>query len=295
MAIYNEKPSLPYYATIFTSKLLQNDVVYSVLLEKMIDLASTQEGFLGVEYAKEDIQILISYWKDLESIKRWKEHTFHDRVQNMSKELWYEAYDVKIVKVEREYGFTNTDNDLFKKRFPRIETNRGVLRVLEEQHAPLLHQYVNENKEFFEPWEPLRHENYYTLETAELRIKEVRKEFIRDIGLALCLLNKEETEILAYSNYSSIVRGVSQCCYLGYSISKKHQGQGLMKETLEEGIKYVNEVMAIDRIMASYMPRNTRSAAVLEGLKFETEGVARNYLKIAGKWEDHILTALVLR
>jgi len=295
VTIYNEKPPLPYYAVIFTSKLLLNDVVYSVLLDKMMEMASTQEGFLGVEYAADDIQILISYWKDEESIKRWKEHTFHDRVQSMSKELWYEAYDVKVVKVEREYGFINTSNDLLKKRFPKIDTKRGTLMLLEAKHAPLLHQYVNENKEFFAPWEPQRHENYYSLETAQLRIKEIRKDFIRDNGLVLCLLNKEETEILAYSNYSSIVRGVFQACYLGYSVSEKHQGQGIMQETLEAGIQYINEVMAIDRIMANYMPRNERSAAVLESLKFEKEGVARNYLKIAGVWEDHIMMALVLR
>ncbi|MFT2111914.1 GNAT family N-acetyltransferase [Marinomonas sp. 2405UD68-3] len=295
MTIYNEKPPLPYYAVIFTSKLLLNDVVYSVLLDKMMDMASTQEGFLGVEYASDDIQILISYWEDVESIKRWKEHTFHDRVQSMSKELWYEAYDVKVVKVEREYGFTNAGDDLFKKHFPKIETKRGSLMLLEEKHASLLHQYVNENKDFFAPWEPQRHENYYSLETAKLRVKEIRKDFLRDNSLVLCLLDKEETEILAYSNYSSIVRGAFQACYLGYSVSEKYQGQGIMKETLEAGIQYVNEVMTIDRIMANYMPRNEKSAAVLESLKFEREGVARNYLKIAGVWEDHIMTALVLR
>jgi ribosomal-protein-alanine N-acetyltransferase len=47
------------------------------------------------------------------------------------------------------------------------------------------------------------------------------------------------------------------------------------------------------RIMASYMPRNARSEAVLERLGFQKEGFAKDYLLINGKWEDHNLTSLV--
>ncbi|WP_191600315.1 GNAT family N-acetyltransferase [Marinomonas algicola] len=295
MTLYNEKPPLPYYAVIFTSKLIQSELMHSVLLDKMIDLASIQEGFLGVETATDDIQILISYWKDLASIRAWKEHTFHARVQSMSKEFWYESYDVKVVKVEREYGFKNLDGDLLRQKIPKMPTNRGTLMLLEKQHAPLLHAYVKENKAFFEPWEPLRHESYYSMETAELRVAEMQKDFRKDKGLVLCLLDKSESEILAYSNYSAIVRGVFQACHLGYSVSEKYQGQGYMKETLAAGIKYLNEEMNINRIMANYMPHNQKSAMVLRSLGFEEEGKARNYLKIAGNWEDHILTALTLR
>lgn len=295
VTIYNEKPPLPYYAVIFTSKLIQSDLMYNALLDKMIDLASSQDGFLGVETASDDIQILISYWKDLASIRAWKEHTFHDRVQSMSKEFWYESYEVKVVKVEREYGFQNLDSDLLQQKKPKIPTNRGTLMLLEKQHAPLLYAYVKENKAFLEQWEPLRHESYYSMETAVLRVDEMQKDFKRDRGLVLCLLNKDESEILAYSNYSSIVRGVFQACHLGYSVGEKYQGQGYMKEALAAGIKYLHEEMNINRIMANYMPHNQKSAAVLRSLGFEQEGKARKYLKIAGNWEDHILTALTLR
>jgi ribosomal-protein-alanine N-acetyltransferase len=45
--------------------------------------------------------------------------------------------------------------------------------------------------------------------------------------------------------------------------------------------------------MANYMPENKRSARVLEKLGFEKEGMARDYLKIAGEWRDHVLTAKI--
>ena len=44
--------------------------------------------------------------------------------------------------------------------------------------------------------------------------------------------------------------------------------------------------------MANYVPRNTRSAAVLERLGFTIEGEAKDYLYINGVWEDHVLTSL---
>ena len=41
------------------------------------------------------------------------------------------------------------------------------------------------------------------------------------------------------------------------------------------------------------MPRNKRSERVLKRLGFAREGLAKSYLKIAGRWEDHVLTSLV--
>ncbi|HXB04460.1 MAG TPA: 30S ribosomal protein S5 alanine N-acetyltransferase, partial [Candidatus Angelobacter sp.] len=43
---------------------------------------------------------------------------------------------------------------------------------------------------------------------------------------------------------------------------------------------------------ANYMPRNTRSAAVLARCGFKVEGHAPAYLLIDGRWEDHVLTAI---
>jgi ribosomal-protein-alanine N-acetyltransferase len=94
-------------------------------------------------------------------------------------------------------------------------------------------------------------------------------------------------------NFSNIVRGVFQACHLGYAISQSHQGKGLMSEAVELGIRYMFEIVKLHRIMANYMPRNERSARLLEKLGFEREGYAKSYLKIAGVWEDHILTSKI--
>ena len=49
----------------------------------------------------------------------------------------------------------------------------------------------------------------------------------------------------------------------------------------------------LHRIEANVMPKNKASLKVLKKLGFHEEGLAYNYLKINGKWEDHVYLALL--
>ena len=95
----------PYYAVIFTSNLSENITGYDQMAELIEKLAREQEGFLGVGSARNEIGITVSYWKDLESIKKWKANTDHLVAQQKGIENWYENYTVRIALVEREYSF----------------------------------------------------------------------------------------------------------------------------------------------------------------------------------------------
>ena len=72
---------------------------------KMVELAAQQSGFLGVESAREDVGITVSYWSDLDSIKAWKANLEHQDAQRSGNEKWYSSFKVRISKVERDYGF----------------------------------------------------------------------------------------------------------------------------------------------------------------------------------------------
>ncbi len=95
----------PYYAVIFSSVRTPGDNRYSEMASRMVELASEQPGFLGVDSAREDIGITVSYWRDLDSIKRWKSHLEHQEAQRLGTERWYSSYTIRIAKVEREYRF----------------------------------------------------------------------------------------------------------------------------------------------------------------------------------------------
>lgn len=98
-------PKPPYYAVIFSSLRTEVDDHYSEMSERMVDLAKVQDGFLGIEFARIELGITVSYWRDLESIKKWKANTEHAFAQAKGRKEWYSAYKTRIAKVERDYGF----------------------------------------------------------------------------------------------------------------------------------------------------------------------------------------------
>ncbi|WMI65948.1 antibiotic biosynthesis monooxygenase [Aestuariibaculum sp. YM273] len=98
-------PEPPYYAVIFSSIKTNKDEGYEEMAEFMVNLAKQQEGFLGIESARDEIGITVSYWKDFESIRNWKNQVDHQVAQKRGKKEWYKAYKVRIAKVERDYGF----------------------------------------------------------------------------------------------------------------------------------------------------------------------------------------------
>jgi len=95
----------PYYAVIFTT-LLTNDLEgYYETAERMEVLAKEQEGYLGIESARNEVGITVSYWKNLDSITQWKNNIEHTEARNKGREQWYQQYQLRICKVEREYGY----------------------------------------------------------------------------------------------------------------------------------------------------------------------------------------------
>lgn len=100
-----------YYAVIFTSTRTDHDEKgYADMAVKMEELAKTQLGFLGIESARNEIGITVSYWKDMKSIKRWKSNIDHKLAQELGKQKWYKSYKVRIAKIEYEYDFDTSSS-----------------------------------------------------------------------------------------------------------------------------------------------------------------------------------------
>lgn len=104
-----ETPPPPYYAVIFTSVRTEGDQGYTEMSERMVALAEQQPGFLGVESARGNLGITVSYWKDLDSIRRWKKHAEHTLARQKGREVWYRQFKTRISKVERDYDFVRQD------------------------------------------------------------------------------------------------------------------------------------------------------------------------------------------
>ena len=101
----SKTPKPPYYAVIFSSTRTEGDNGYIDMAIRMEELAREQEGFLGIESARSEVGITVSYWRDLESIKKWKQNSEHLEAQRKGRSDWYKSYKTRIAKVERDYGF----------------------------------------------------------------------------------------------------------------------------------------------------------------------------------------------
>ena len=105
----HKAPEAPYYyAVIFSSTLADDAEGYSTMADRMVALAREQEGFIDVESASrtsEGFGITVSYWRDLESIKKWKAQSEHAAAQRMGRDAFYKNYRLRVARVERDYGF----------------------------------------------------------------------------------------------------------------------------------------------------------------------------------------------
>src|SRR5262249_61855993 len=101
-------PAPPYYAVIFSTRRTAEDAEgYAVMAERMVELASGQPGFLGIESvrAADGQGITVSYWQSLEAIREWGRHVEHRVAQAAGRARWYETFRLRICRVEQEDHF----------------------------------------------------------------------------------------------------------------------------------------------------------------------------------------------
>ncbi len=182
----------------------------------------------------------------------------------------------------------------YRNEIPKVQliTARMLVRLVNESDALRLADYYAENRDWLKPWEPVRDESHCDFLGWQPRLELINHMHRQGSAFYFALLDPDETEIYGVVNFSNILRGSFQACFLGYSLGEKWQGQGLMYEALKSAIDYMQQ-QHMHRIMASYMPHNHRSGNLLARLGFEKEGYAKDYLLIDGRWQDHILTALI--
>lgn len=178
---------------------------------------------------------------------------------------------------------------------PVIVTPRLILRLPELADLRALVGFYTRNYSFLQPYSPIFPEGFLEEPYWLFHISRCAEELRSGLSTRFVLFDRAAPErMLGAANLTAIQRGPAQFCFLGYSTDKDMQGKGLMSEALGEGVlPYAFEQLDLHRVQANYMPTNERSGRLLRKLGFIVEGYARDYLRINGRWEDHILTSLV--
>jgi len=179
-------------------------------------------------------------------------------------------------------------------KVPVIETERLRLTLPEQDAAPRMVRYFLANREHHAPWSPVPPPGFFTEEFWRDRLRRNREEFAADRSLRLFLFARDAADgpVLGTCNLSEFVRGAFQACYLGFALDAGAVGRGLMYEAARATIDFAFGQLRLHRVMANYIPTNERSGRLLRRLGFVVEGYARDYLRIAGEWRDHVLTSL---
>ena len=176
------------------------------------------------------------------------------------------------------------------------ETDRLMLKVLDETNAAQVLDYFVRNRSFLDEWEMKHPEEFYTLSARAELLGRDMKDLEEKRALRLWIIKKNDVDtgrVIGTIAFNNIVWGAFLSCHLGYKLDKDEINKGYITEALKKGIGIMFEEYGLHRIEANIMPKNIRSLRVVEKLGFYDEGLAKKYLRINGKWEDHIHMVLL--
>lgn len=176
-----------------------------------------------------------------------------------------------------------------------LTTSRLELRMPSIDDAGAMCRFAIANREHHEPWSPQRDESFYTVAYWQEEFEAQHARYRNGVAVAwiFSLRDGKRQHVIGFANLNNIVHGSFQAAHLGYGLDVDEVGKGYMHEALEAVVGHAFKSMNLHRVMANYIPSNERSANVLRQLGFHREGIARKYLRINGRWQDHILTAKI--
>lgn len=164
----------------------------------------------------------------------------------------------------------------------------SVLRVLDPADAEVLADLWAANREHLDPWSPARPPDFYTVE-GQLEHAERRLLAMAEGRGASFVVLDEVGAVVGEINITDVVRGAFQNGHVGYWVAAQAQGKGLVTRAVEEVASHAFDVLGLHRLQAVTLESNARSQAVLARAGFEQFGRAPRYLKIDGRWQDHLM------
>lgn len=162
-----------------------------------------------------------------------------------------------------------------------------ALRLVTPDDAPALAALVLANRDFLAPYEPERDDAYFTEEVQLRAVETALERYAR--GASVPLLVLEHDQVVGRLTVDDVVRGAFQSAHLGYWVSEHVGGRGVATAAVALAVRLATEELALHRLQADTLPDNARSQQVLLHNDFERIGYAPRYIRIAGRWRDHVL------
>lgn len=171
----------------------------------------------------------------------------------------------------------------------KLEHDRLILVPADESLAEELTAYYIRNREFLRAFEPERDEDFFKPELQRKLLAEEAAGMKQGTSYFFYMKRPENMdEIVGRIGFSNVFRGTFLSTFLGYKLDQDYVNQGYMTLAVEMMTNFAFGELGLHRIEGNVMPKNAASLRVLEKAGFVNEGISRKYLKINGKWEDHV-------
>ncbi|WP_425330031.1 GNAT family N-acetyltransferase [Terrirubrum flagellatum] len=176
---------------------------------------------------------------------------------------------------------------------PTVEGDGLFLRAPQSSDHAEWARLREESRAFLTPWEPTWPENDLSRAAFRLRVRRVADDMRADAAYAFLVTRASDGAILGGLTFSNVRRRVAQTGTLGYWVGAPHARRGYMTRAVRLALRFAFGTLALRRIEAACLPHNAASVRLLEKVGFTREGCAREYLQIAGRWQDHLLYAML--
>jgi [ribosomal protein S5]-alanine N-acetyltransferase len=153
--------------------------------------------------------------------------------------------------------------------------------------VPALVDLMRANRAFLAPWEPLRTDEFFTVEYQDIAVADVLEQ--HEKGTMMPHVIVDDGEIVGRVTLNNIVRGPLQSAKVGAWVGASANGKGVATAALAAMIPVAFDELLLHRLASATLLHNVRAQRVLERCGFYRIGVAPRYLQIAGTYQDHAL------
>jgi len=150
-----------------------------------------------------------------------------------------------------------------------------------------------ESRAFLTPWEPTWPSDDLTRAAFRRRVRRYLTEIRDDHAYPFFIFRQPEGVLVGGITLSNVTRGMTQTATLGYWMGQRYAGHGLMTRAVRAIVPFAFGALHLHRLEAACLPHNRPSMQLLENVGFQREGLARGLVCINGRWQDHIVFALL--
>lgn len=149
------------------------------------------------------------------------------------------------------------------------------------------------SRTFLSPWEPSWPQDVLSRGSFRRRLRRHARDHREDTGYAFFIFRQSDAALIGGLTLSNVRRGVTQSASLGYWVGEPHARQGHMHDAITALVPWAFDVRGLHRLEAACLVHNVASAGLLRKCGFSEEGIAREYHRINGRWQDHRLYAML--